>query len=62
MIETLARAGIASGIDGIFLETHPDPGKALSDGAKMLALENLEGVLSKLVVLRKALNQINSKE
>jgi len=59
MIETLARAGIASGVDGIFLETHPDPAKALSDGANMLALENLEGLLNKLVILRKALNQIN---
>jgi 2-dehydro-3-deoxyphosphooctonate aldolase (KDO 8-P synthase) len=52
MIETIAKAGIAAGADGIFLETHPDPSKALSDGANMLAMNGLEGLLGKLVTLR----------
>ncbi|MFC2113151.1 3-deoxy-8-phosphooctulonate synthase [Bacteroidota bacterium] len=56
MIELMARAGIAAGVDGIFLETHPDPGSALSDGANMLPLDKLESLLSKLVILRKAVN------
>jgi 2-dehydro-3-deoxyphosphooctonate aldolase (KDO 8-P synthase) len=42
LIETIARAGIAVGADGIFMETHPDPSKALSDGANMLSLEKVE--------------------
>jgi 2-dehydro-3-deoxyphosphooctonate aldolase (KDO 8-P synthase) len=54
MIETIAKAGIASGVDGIFIETHPEPKKALSDGANMLALENLEGLLVKLLAIRRA--------
>jgi 2-dehydro-3-deoxyphosphooctonate aldolase (KDO 8-P synthase) len=58
LIETLARAGIAAGVDGIFMETHPDPRKALSDGANMLELENLESVLQKLVMLRKTVNNM----
>lgn len=53
-IETLARAGIAAGADGIFLETHPDPSTAKSDGENMLQLDLLEGLLEKLVRLRKA--------
>ncbi|MDZ7740411.1 MAG: 3-deoxy-8-phosphooctulonate synthase [Bacteroidota bacterium] len=55
LIETLAMAGIAVGVDGIFLETHPEPGKALSDGANMLKLDLLEDLLKKLVKLRKAI-------
>jgi 2-dehydro-3-deoxyphosphooctonate aldolase (KDO 8-P synthase) len=55
MIETLAKAGIASGCDGIFLETHPNPGMAKSDGANMLNLDLLEDLLIKLVKIRKAL-------
>ncbi len=54
LIETIARAGIAVGVDGLFIETHPDPSKAMSDGANMLALDKLEGLLKKLVALRKA--------
>jgi 2-dehydro-3-deoxyphosphooctonate aldolase (KDO 8-P synthase) len=54
MIETIAKAGIACGVDGIFIETHPEPKKALSDGANMLALENLEGLLVKLLAIRRA--------
>lgn len=52
LIETMARAGIAAGADGIFLETHPDPSRALSDGANMLSLELLDDLLGKLTRLR----------
>jgi len=55
LIETLARAGIAAGADGIFIETHPDPVSAKSDGANMLKLDLLEDLLVKLVRIRKAL-------
>jgi len=54
LIETIAKAGIAVGVDGIFIETHPDPSKALSDGANMLRLDLLEGMLERLVKIRKA--------
>ena len=56
MIETIAKAGIAAGADGIFLETHPNPSKAKSDGENMLAIEKLEDLLIKLVKIRKSLN------
>jgi 2-dehydro-3-deoxyphosphooctonate aldolase (KDO 8-P synthase) len=52
LIETIARAGIAAGVDGIFIETHPDPSIAKSDGANMLRLDLLEGLLTRLVLLR----------
>lgn len=52
LIENMAKAGIAVGADGIFLETHPDPSKALSDGANMLSLELLDELLGKLKRLR----------
>ena len=55
LIETIAKAGIATGVDGIFLETHPDPRKAKSDGENMLQLDNLEYLLTKLVKIRKAI-------
>lgn len=54
MIETIARAGIAVGVDGLFIETHPDPSKSKSDGANMLKLDLLSGLLNKLVRIRKA--------
>ena len=54
-IETLAKAGIAAGADGIFLETHPDPSSAKSDGENMLHLDLLEDLLEKLVRLSKSL-------
>lgn len=54
MIETIAKAAIATGADGLFIETHPDPAHALSDGANMLKLDLLEELLVKLVRLRKA--------
>jgi len=55
LIETIAKAGIAAGADGIFLETHPHPATAKSDGANMLKLDLLEQLLTKLVRIRKAL-------
>ena len=56
MIETIAKAGIAAGADGIFLETHPKPKKAKSDGENMLEINKLEDLLTKLVKIRKAIN------
>ena len=58
LISTMARAGIAAGVDGIFIETHPEPSKALSDGANMLKLELLERTLTSLIPFRKAYNSI----
>lgn len=55
MIDTIAKAAIAAGADGIFLETHPEPKKALSDGANMLQLDLLEALLERLVRIRQAL-------
>ena len=56
MIETIARAGIATGVDGLFMETHFDPSIAKSDGANMLHLDHLEKLLGNLVALRKVVN------
>lgn len=56
LIETVARAGIAVGVDGLFIETHPNPACAKSDGANMLVLDKLEDMLAKLVALRKVVN------
>ncbi len=55
LIETIAKAAVAAGADGLFIETHPDPSKAKSDGANMLPLALLEPLLEKLVRLRAAL-------
>ncbi|MBT3611731.1 MAG: 3-deoxy-8-phosphooctulonate synthase [Flavobacteriales bacterium] len=55
LIETIAKAGIAIGVDGIFLESHPKPSEAKSDGANMLQLNKLEDLLTKLVKIRKAI-------
>ena len=54
LIETIAKAAIAVGADGLFIETHPEPSKAKSDGANMLQLDLLEGLLTKLVRIREA--------
>lgn len=56
-IDTLAKAGIAVGVDGLFLETHPDPQKAKSDGANMLQLDRLEGLLTRWAALKDAVNK-----
>ena len=58
LIETIARAGIATGVDGIFLETHFDPANAKSDGANMLHLDHLEKLLTNLTLLRKTVNSL----
>ena len=58
MISTIARAGIATGADGIFIETHFDPANAKSDGANMLDLKLLEKLLTDLVAIRKTINRL----
>jgi 2-dehydro-3-deoxyphosphooctonate aldolase (KDO 8-P synthase) len=55
LIETIARAGIAVGADGLFIETHPNPSEARSDGANMLPLDKLEALLERLVRIREAI-------
>ncbi|WP_026813808.1 3-deoxy-8-phosphooctulonate synthase [Arenibacter certesii] len=59
MIETISRAGIATGVDGIFMETHFDPANAKSDGANMLHLDHLEKLLTNLTALRKTVNSLS---
>lgn len=56
LIELIAKAGIAVGFDGIFVETHPDPKNAKSDGANMLHLDLLEAMLERLIKIRRAVN------
>ncbi|TDI81036.1 MAG: 3-deoxy-8-phosphooctulonate synthase [Bacteroidetes bacterium] len=58
MINTIARAGIAVGVDGLFIETHFDPDNAKSDGANMLDLARLEKLLTDLVAIRKTVNSL----
>lgn len=55
LIETIAKAGVAVGVDGLFIETHQNPSVAKSDGANMLQLDLLEGLLTKLVRIREAI-------
>jgi len=57
LIETIAKAAIATGVDGLFIETHPNPAQALSDGANMLSLDLLEPLLQKLIRIRRAVGQ-----
>ena len=57
-IESLARAGIANGIDGIFIETHTDPSKAKSDGANMLDINKLEDLITKLLIIRESTSKL----
>ncbi|MBT8221330.1 MAG: 3-deoxy-8-phosphooctulonate synthase [Bacteroidia bacterium] len=54
-IETIARAGVAVGVNGLFIETHPDPSIAKSDGANMLPLDRLESILQTLVRIKEAI-------
>ena len=58
MIETVARAAIAVGVDGLFVETHPNPACALSDGANMLRLEHIEHLLESLLAIRQTIHRI----
>lgn len=62
MIGIIGRAAIAAGADGIFLETHPDPAMALSDGANMLHLEMLDDLMYKLTEIRKVINKIQNDD
>lgn len=62
MIETIARAGIAVGADGIFIETHRDPSVAKSDGANMLRLDRMGTLLSHLTAIRAAVNSFESNK
>lgn len=57
LIETVARAGIAVGVDGLFIETHQNPSVAKSDGANMLQLDKLPELLKHLTIIRQAINQ-----
>jgi len=59
MIETIGKAAISVGADGIFIETHPDPSIAKSDGANMLKLSGMDNLLNKLIALRKTINSFN---
>ncbi len=56
-IPALARAAVAVGIDGLFIETHPDPAKALSDGPNMLPLNKMEALLKDLIAISKIVNK-----
>ena len=55
-IENIACAGVAAGANGIFLETHPNPKKALSDGSNMLELDKLEKLLRLLIEIKKVVS------
>ncbi|MGL4292944.1 MAG: 3-deoxy-8-phosphooctulonate synthase [Bacteroidales bacterium] len=57
LIETIARAGVVTGVDGLFIETHQNPKLAKSDGANMLQLDLLEGLLERLVAIRQTINR-----
>jgi len=58
MIGTIARAGIATGVDGLFIETHFDPANAKSDGANMLDIKYLEKLMTDLTAIRKVINTL----
>jgi 2-dehydro-3-deoxyphosphooctonate aldolase (KDO 8-P synthase) len=60
LIETIARSAIAVGADGIFMETHPKPEIAKSDGANMLHLDKAEELLTRLVAIRQGVNKMNN--
>lgn len=60
LIETVARAAIATGADGLFIETHQNPAVAKSDGANMLRLDLIERLIERLTILRKAVNEMEN--
>ncbi|MBD5174217.1 MAG: 3-deoxy-8-phosphooctulonate synthase [Bacteroidales bacterium] len=60
LIETIARAAVAVGADGLFMETHPEPAKAKSDGANMLRLDLLEPLLIRLAAIRRTIDSFNA--
>ena len=57
LIETIARAGVVNSVDGLFIETHPNPSKSMSDGANMLQLDKLESLLERLVKIRQLVKE-----
>lgn len=61
LIETIARAGIATGCDGLFIETHPTPATAKSDGANMLPLDRIGRLLENLTAIRQTVNRIDAR-
>jgi 2-dehydro-3-deoxyphosphooctonate aldolase (KDO 8-P synthase) len=61
LIETIARAAVVVGSDGIFIETHPNPKEAKSDGANMLELDMLEPLLNRLVAIRQLINSFKQQ-
>jgi len=58
MVEPLARASIAMGVDGLFLETHPDPDSSPSDGPNMVPLDQIGDLLKRLLTLRQTVEQL----
>ncbi len=60
LIETIARAAVATGADGLFMETHPNPAVAKSDGANMLRLDLLEPLLMRLAAIRRTIDTFNA--
>ena len=60
LIETIARAAVAVGADGLFMETHPNPAEAKSDGANMLRLDLLGPLLERLVAIRRTIDSFES--
>nr|MBS0037039.1 3-deoxy-8-phosphooctulonate synthase [Saprospiraceae bacterium] len=61
LIGLMARTGIAAGVDGLFMETHPNPAEAKSDGANMLPLSQMENLLTQLVKLKEAVAEVDEK-
>jgi 2-dehydro-3-deoxyphosphooctonate aldolase (KDO 8-P synthase) len=59
MVEPLARAAVAIGVDGLFFETHPDPDRAASDGPNMVALDRIGGMLERLLAIREAVGEMD---
>lgn len=58
MVEPLARAAVAVGADGLFFETHPDPNASPSDGANMIRLDEMGGLLRRLLAIRKTMETL----
>jgi 2-dehydro-3-deoxyphosphooctonate aldolase (KDO 8-P synthase) len=61
MVEPLARAATAIGVDGLFFETHPDPDSSPSDGPNMIPLAEFPGLLRRIIAIRETIEQIEKK-
>ena len=61
MVEPLARAAVSIGIDGLFLETHPDPDQSPSDGPNMVPLDRVEGLLKELIQIRDLVSKASTE-